>query len=92
MATVEEAQQAVADAQAALEAAQHHAKLAEEAAARPRPVGSILIDLVRHLVSRAGNHPDLEKLEKELSAAIGEPEVEAKDIPADKVITLKADA
>lgn len=72
MATVEEAKAAVAQAQAALDEANKHAALAEEAAARPRPVGSILIDIVRQLVSRAGNHPDLEKLEQELKTAIGE--------------------
>lgn len=76
MPTVEEAQQAVADAQAALEAAQHHAQLAAEAAMKPRPVWSILIDIVRHLVSRAGNHPDLEKLEKEFNAAVNPPAAE----------------
>ena len=75
MPTVEEAQKAVADAQAALAKAQLHAGLAAEAAARPRPVGSVLLDIVRELVSRAGNHPTLEKLEAELKAAIalGEP-------------------
>jgi len=74
MATVEEAQKAVADAQAALDEATKHAQLATEAAARPRPVGSILIDLVRELVSRAGNHPTLEKLEAELKASIAQNE------------------
>lgn len=72
MATVEEAQASLEAAQAALAAAEQDAKDAAEAALRPRPVGSILIDIVRHLVSRAGNHPDLEKLEKELSKAIGD--------------------
>lgn len=72
MATVEEAQSALESAKAALAQAEQDAKDAEEAALRPRPVGSILIDLVRHLVSRAGNHPDLEKLEKELNKAIGD--------------------
>jgi hypothetical protein len=70
MATVEEAQAAVANAQAALEEAQKHATLAAEAAARPRPVGSVLMDIVRELVSRAGNHPKLEALEAELKASI----------------------
>ena len=70
MATVEEAQAAVAKAQADLDAAKADAATGAEAAARPRPVPSILIDIVRHLVSRAGNHPDLEKLEKELIASI----------------------
>jgi len=75
MPTVEEAQSAVAKAQAELDAAKADAATAAEAAARPRPVGSILIDLVRELVSRAGNHPTLEKLEAELKASIaaGEP-------------------
>lgn len=72
MATVEEAQAAVAAAQAQLDEANKHAALAAEAAARPRPVMSVVIDIVRQLVSRAGNHPDLEKLEKELKAAVGE--------------------
>jgi len=70
MATVEEAQAAVTAAQAALDAAKADAATVAEAAARPRPLGSILIDIVRHLVSRAGNHPDLEQLEKELIASI----------------------
>jgi multidrug resistance efflux pump len=70
MATVEEAQANVDKAQAALDTAKADAATAAEAAARPRPVSSILIDIVRHLVSRAGNHPDLEKLEKELIASI----------------------
>ena len=70
MPTVEEAQAAVAKAQAELDAAKADAQTAAEAAARPRPVGSILIDLVRELVSRAGNHPTLEKLEAELKASI----------------------
>lgn len=71
MASVDEAQAAVAAAEAALAQAKQDAEDAAEAAKKPRPVGSILIDIVRHLVSRAGNHPDLEKLEKELNAAIG---------------------
>jgi len=70
MPTVAEAEKALADAQAALAVAEADAKTAAEAAARPRPVGSILIDLVRQLVSRAGNHPDLEALLKELEASI----------------------
>ena len=70
MPTVEEAQAAVTKAQAELDAAKADAQTAAEAAARPRPVGSILIDLVRELVSRAGNHPTLEKLEAELKASI----------------------
>jgi len=70
MPTVEEAQAAVTKAQADLDAAKADAQTAAEAAARPRPVGSILIDLVRELVSRAGNHPTLEKLEAELKASI----------------------
>lgn len=74
MPTVEEAKAAVAAAEEALAQAQHHAAAAEEAAKKPRPVGSILIDIVRELVSRAGNHPDLEKLEKELNQAIGKEE------------------
>jgi hypothetical protein len=70
MPTTEEAQAALEQAKAALAAAEEDARVAAEAATHPRPVGSILIDLVRHLVSRAGNHPDLEKLESELNAAI----------------------
>ena len=70
MPTVEEAQAALAKAQAELDAANADATVAAEAAARPRPVGSILLDLVRELVSRAGNHPTLEKLEAELKASI----------------------
>ena len=70
MPTVEEAQAAVTKAQADLDAAKADAQTAAEAAVRPRPVGSILIDLVRELVSRAGNHPTLEKLEAELKASI----------------------
>ena len=70
MPTVAEAEKSLADAKAQLAAAEEDAKVAAEAAARPRPVGSILIDLVRELVSRAGNHPDLEKLQKELEAAV----------------------
>jgi hypothetical protein len=69
MPTVEEAQEEVARAQAALDEANKHAALAAEASARPRPVGSIMLDIMRQLISRAGNHPDLEKLEKELKAA-----------------------
>ena len=74
MPTVEEAQAAVTKAQADLDAAKADAQTAAEAAARPRPVGSILIDLVRELVSRAGNHPTLEKLEAELKASIAQNE------------------
>jgi len=70
MPTVEEAQAAVTKAQAELDAAKADAQTAAEAAARPRPIGSILLDLVRELVSRAGNHPTLEKLEAELKASI----------------------
>lgn len=70
MPTVEDAQNALAAAQAALAAAEEDAKLAAAAAARPRPVGSVLLDIVRELVSRAGNHPKLEKLEAELKASI----------------------
>jgi hypothetical protein len=70
MPSKEEAQAALEQAKAVLAAAEEDARIAAEAAARPRPVASILIDLVRHLVSRAGNHPDLEKLEAELNAAI----------------------
>lgn len=70
MPTVEDAQKALAAAQAALAAAEEDAKLATDAAARPRPVGSVLLDIVRELVSRAGNHPTLEKLEAELKASI----------------------
>ena len=71
MPSVEEAQAAVAAAEAALKEAQYHAEAAAEAAKKPRPVGSILLDIVRQLVSRAGNHPDLEALEKELNKAVG---------------------
>lgn len=70
MPTVAEAEKTLADAKALLAAAEEDAKVAAEAAARPRPVGSVLIDIVRELVSRAGNHPDLEKLSKELEASV----------------------
>ena len=74
MATLEEAKAQVAKAAAELAAAEADEKVATEAAARPRPAMSIVIDIVRLLVSRAGNHPDLEKLEAELNASVAQNE------------------
>jgi len=61
--------QAVADAQAQLEQATAAHAAAIEATAEPREPLTIMLDLFMHFMSRAGNHPDLEKLMQELQAA-----------------------
>jgi hypothetical protein len=72
MATVEEHEKKVADAQAALDKAKQNQAKEAEAAANPRPVGNIVLDVVRWLIGRAGNHPVAEKLLHELEAATGQ--------------------
>lgn len=71
MPTVEEHEKTVATAQAALDKAKQDAADEAEANARPRPAGSVALDLLRWLVGRAGNHPVAEKLIKELETATG---------------------
>jgi hypothetical protein len=71
MPTVAEHEKAVADAKAQLDKAKQRQADAEEAAKNPRPAGSIMLDLVRWLVARNGNHPVAEKLLHELEASTG---------------------
>jgi hypothetical protein len=70
MPTPNQTAQAVADAEAALVAANaaHAAAMAE--AANPREPMTVIVEIIAHLVSRHGNHPDLEKLLHELEAAV----------------------
>lgn len=71
MPDVTEAQKHLEAAQAALDKAKADKEAEDLALASPRPIGSITIDLLRWLVSRAGNHPTGEKLIKELELATG---------------------
>lgn len=71
MADVSEAQKNLEAAQAALDKAKADKEAEDLALASPRPVGSIVLDILRFLVSRAGNHPHAEKLVKELEASSG---------------------
>jgi hypothetical protein len=71
MPTVQEHEKAVATAQAALDKAKDHAAKAAAAAAAPRPAGNIVMDIMRWLIARNGNHPVAEGLLKELEAVSG---------------------
>lgn len=70
MPTPDQTAQAVADAQAALAAAHAAHAAALEAVADPRPAHVIMVDLFTLMISRFGNHPDLEKLHQEFKAAV----------------------
>jgi hypothetical protein len=71
MATVEEHEKIVATAQVALDKAKDHAAKAAAAAAAPRPAGNIIMDMMRWLIARNGNHPVAESLLKELETVSG---------------------
>lgn len=71
MATKEETAAKVAAAQAALDDAQKEHAAAQEAAPEPRSPQSILSDILLFIAGRFGNHPDLEALIKEFTAATG---------------------
>lgn len=71
MPDVTEAQKNLEAAQVALDKAKADKEAEDAALAAPRPVGSITLDLLRWLVSRAGNHPTGEKLLKELELTTG---------------------
>jgi hypothetical protein len=69
MADVNDTARALADAQATLDAAQAAHQAAMAAAGVPRNPLEVALDLFEWIIGRLGNHPDAEKLHRELKAA-----------------------